>query len=82
MLEYPQDVKPHEMLSNREYEVMMMLVSGRKVGQIAEDLYLSPKTVSTYRSRILKKLNLKDNEELNSYISRVKLLNDKVESKN
>jgi len=63
-----QNDKPlHEALSNREYEVMSMISSGKIVKDIAEDLYLSPKTVSTYRARILKKLHLKTNAELIHY---------------
>ncbi len=63
-----EDEKPlHEALSNREYEVMSMIASGKKVKDIAQDLYLSVKTVSTYRSRILKKLHLNTNAELIRY---------------
>ncbi len=63
-----EDEKPlHEALSDREYEVMSMIASGKRVKDIAEDLYLSPKTVSTNRARILKKLHLKTNAELIRY---------------
>jgi len=63
-----QDKKPfHEALSDREYEVMSLIASGKMVKDIAQDLYLSVKTVSTYRARILKKLHLKSNTELILY---------------
>jgi len=57
----------HEALSNREHEVIIMIASGKIVKDIAEDLYLSVKTVSTYRARILKKLHLKTTAELIHY---------------
>ena len=58
---------PHEMLSDREYEVLCMIASGKTVGEIADILYLSVKTVSTYRARILEKMNLRTNAELTHY---------------
>lgn len=62
------DVKfPHQRLSNREFEVMCLIASGKSVTQIAETLFLSPKTVSTYRCRILEKMNMKNNSELTHY---------------
>jgi len=57
----------HERLSNREYEVMLLLASGQSVNQIAEMFSLSGKTISTYRNRILKKMNMKKNAELTLY---------------
>jgi DNA-binding NarL/FixJ family response regulator len=60
----------HETLSSREYEVMRALASGRTVSQIAEDLKLSVKTVSTYRSRILAKMGMRTNAELMRYAFR------------
>lgn len=57
----------HEELSNQEYRVMLLLAAGRRVGEIAEEMTLSPKTVSTYRTRILEKLNLGSNAELARY---------------
>lgn len=57
----------HETLSDREYRVMWLLASGRQINQIAKEMSLSPSTVSTYRSRILKKLNLVTNAELVRY---------------
>jgi len=61
---------PHENLSNREYEVMCLIAQGRSVGDIAESLRLSVKTVSTYRSRILEKLELRHNAEITRYALR------------
>jgi DNA-binding NarL/FixJ family response regulator len=57
----------HEILSDREYQVMCMIASGKRVQEIAEELCLSVKTVSTYRSRILQKMNMKNNAELMHY---------------
>ncbi len=58
---------PHESLSDREYEVMTLLASGKPAVQIAEELALSPKTISIYRSRILSKLGLKNTAQLVRY---------------
>jgi two-component system invasion response regulator UvrY len=60
----------HERLSDREFEVLKMLASGRTVSQVAQDLGLSVKTVSTHRMRILKKMNMKTNAELTHYAVR------------
>ena len=57
----------HESLSDREYKVMRMIAQGKAVGEIAEELHLSVKTISTYRSRLLSKLNLKKNAEIIRY---------------
>ena len=57
----------HEMLSDREYQVMQLIASGKTVGQISIELSLSVKTVSTYRTRILQKLNLNNNAEIVRY---------------
>ncbi|HKB83033.1 MAG TPA: response regulator transcription factor [Burkholderiales bacterium] len=54
----------HETLSDREFEVMRLIASGKSVGDIAKDLSLSVKTISTYRTRILQKLHLRHNAEL------------------
>lgn len=59
--------RPHERLSDREYEVLQKFGAGKSVGEIASELALSPKTVSTYRARILGKLRLKTNAELIRY---------------
>jgi two-component system, NarL family, invasion response regulator UvrY len=58
---------PHELLSDREYQVMCMIASGKTVGKIATELNLSVKTVSTYRARILEKLEMANNAELTRY---------------
>lgn len=57
----------YEKLSDREYHVMCMIASGKTVKQIAEELSLSIKTISTYRSRIFVKLKMKTNAELTHY---------------
>ena len=57
----------HETLSDREFEVMRLIASGKSVGDIAKDLSLSVKTVSTYRTRVLQKLALRHNAELTHY---------------
>jgi len=64
------DVPTHQDLSNREFEVMRLLGSGKTVSEIAEDLNLSPKTVSTYRTRLLEKLGLKNTAEIVQYALR------------
>ena len=61
---------PHESLSDREYQVMCMIASGKTVKEIAEELVLSIKTISTYRARILEKLNMRTNAELTHYAVR------------
>jgi len=57
----------HEDLSNREYQVMCLIAAGQKPQQIADALAMSVKTVGTYRARIFKKLNIKNNAELTRY---------------
>jgi two-component system, NarL family, invasion response regulator UvrY len=57
----------HETLSNREFEVMRLIASGKTVVEIARLLSLSDKTISTYRARILEKMNMKTNAELTHY---------------
>lgn len=57
----------HETLSDREYQVLCMIATGKTVGQISEKLFLSVKTVSTYRARILEKMDMKTNAELTYY---------------
>lgn len=60
--------EPHASLSDREYQVMLLIAAGKTVSEIAEEIALSVKTVSTYRSRILEKMNLKNNAELMRYV--------------
>jgi DNA-binding NarL/FixJ family response regulator len=64
----------HETLSDREFEVMCLIASGKTVGQIAEKLALSVKTVSTYRARILEKMRLSNNAELTHYAIKNRLV--------
>ncbi len=64
----------HEGLSDREYHVMLRIASGKTVGEIAEEIHLSVKTISTYRARILEKMGLKNNAELTQYGIRQKLV--------
>jgi two-component system invasion response regulator UvrY len=59
--------EPHESLSDREFEVLRLIASGRTVSGIAELLHLSVKTISTYRVRILEKTGMKTNAELTRY---------------
>lgn len=59
--------EPHETLSDREYQVMTLLAVGKSIADIATELSLSVKTVSTYRARILDKLNLKSTAEIIRY---------------
>ena len=64
----------HERLSHREYQVFRLLAAGRSVGEIAEQLVLSPNTVSTYRARILEKTGARNDVELALYAVRADLL--------
>lgn len=58
---------PHHCLSNREFQVMCMIASGKPVSRIASDLSLSVKTISTYRSHVLRKLSMRNNAELTRF---------------
>ena len=64
----------HETLSDREYQVMLMIASGKTVSQIAVELSLSVKTIDTYRTRILEKMKMKTNAELMHYVIKNKLV--------
>jgi two-component system, NarL family, invasion response regulator UvrY len=68
------DAPLHERLSHREYQVFRLLASGKSVGEIAEQLVLSPNTVSTYRSRILEKTGVRNDVELALYAVRQDLM--------
>jgi DNA-binding NarL/FixJ family response regulator len=61
------NVPIHEILSDREFQVFKSLADGKSLKDISEELFLSVKTISTYRSRILEKINLKNNSELIRY---------------
>ncbi len=65
---------PHEQLSDREYQVLRMIGQGRTVSEIAAELTLSVKTVSTYRARILEKMDLRTSAELMRYVIAHKLV--------
>lgn len=64
----------HEALSDREYQVMYLIASGKTVKEISEELLLGVKTISTYRSRILQKMQMKSNAELIRYALENRLL--------
>jgi DNA-binding NarL/FixJ family response regulator len=68
------DRAPHESLSDREFEVMCLIASGKTVGEIADILSLSDRTISTYRARILEKMRMKTSAELTYYAIRNKLV--------
>ncbi|HYA91754.1 MAG TPA: response regulator transcription factor, partial [Thermodesulfobacteriota bacterium] len=57
----------HDSLSDREYQVMLKIASGKTLSQIAGEMFLSIKTISTYRERILEKMKMKNNAELTYY---------------
>lgn len=58
---------PHETLSDREFDVLKMLASGKAVSEIADMLSLSSTTISTYRARILEKMKMKSNADITRY---------------
>ncbi|HZT63460.1 MAG TPA: response regulator transcription factor, partial [Burkholderiales bacterium] len=68
------DKPPHETLSDREYRVMWLLATGKQISEIAKEMGLSPSTVSTYRTRILRKLSLTSNAALVHYAVRHQLV--------
>jgi two-component system invasion response regulator UvrY len=73
-LHAPAQKAPHETLSDREYQVLRMIAAGKSVKEIAFDLSLSVKTVSTYRTRVLAKLGFKTSAEVIRYAMREKLV--------
>jgi DNA-binding NarL/FixJ family response regulator len=68
------DAAPHDTLSDREYQILRLLGSGRTISDIARDLGLSVKTISTYRGRVLDKLGMKSNAQLMRYAIENQLL--------
>ncbi len=66
-LEVDADKPVHEMLSDREYQVMLLIASGKTVKEIADEMFLSVKTVSTYRVRALTKMGMKNNSAFTYY---------------
>ena len=65
---------PHDLLSDREYRVMWLIASGKQINEIAGEMSLSPSTVSTYRARILRKLDLSNNAALVRYAVKYRLI--------
>jgi DNA-binding NarL/FixJ family response regulator len=65
---------PHERLSDREFLILRMIASGKAVSQIARELSLSVKTISTYRARLLEKMGMKNNSEITHYALQEKLV--------
>jgi two-component system, NarL family, invasion response regulator UvrY len=64
---YSDTHKLHERLSEREFQVMVLLAKGKSVTEISKEIFISDKTVSTYRARILEKMGMKKNAELTMY---------------
>jgi DNA-binding NarL/FixJ family response regulator len=69
-----QDVPPHELLSDREFQTLCQIAGGKTLAQIADELVVSPKTISVYRARLLAKLKLTTNAELTRYALENKLV--------
>src|SRR6184192_3507143 len=69
-LDEPTDQPLHAGLSQREFQILCKLAVGRSVSEIAEELFISVKTVSTYRARVLEKMNLDTNADLTAYALR------------
>lgn len=76
LLSYEKEKKPHEMLSNREFEILKLFAMGKTVTQIADALSLAPTTISTHRRRIMDKLNLSTNSDLTRYAIANQLITD------
>lgn len=74
LLDSDTDKEPHELLSEREYQTMLLIASGKTVTEIAEVLSLSKATISTYRARILEKMKMKTNASLTNYAITQKLV--------
>jgi two-component system invasion response regulator UvrY len=72
----PQAEHAHDRLSDRELQTLVMIASGKRLSDIADELTLSPKTVSVYRARVLEKLGLQNNSELTVYAIRNGLVGD------
>lgn len=73
-LNAPEDQELHASLSERELQTLQKIASGKKLSEIADELMLSPKTVSVYRARVLEKLHLSNNAELTVYAIRNNLV--------
>lgn len=70
----PALTQPHDSLSERELQTLLRIASGKRLSDIAQEMMLSPKTVSVYRSRLLEKLKLSNNAELTVYAIRNSLV--------
>jgi two-component system, NarL family, invasion response regulator UvrY len=73
-LDTPLNQDPHDALSDREYQTLLLIASGKTVSEISAELSLSISTISTYRARILEKMRMKTNAELTSYAIRRNLV--------
>lgn len=67
IFESAHDTKPHEQLSDREKQILQMIVAGKSIKGIAAELFISPKTVTTHKTRIMEKLNIQNNADLVRY---------------
>ena len=76
LLQADSDKKPHELLTNREFEIFKLLALGKTISQIASSLSLAPTTVSTHRSRIMEKLGVSTNPELTRYANANQIIKD------
>ncbi len=74
-LEFYSNKLPHEQLSDREFEVLRMIVDGKSISEIGDILSLNVNTISTYRSRIMEKMNIRNNADLVKYSMENKLFN-------
>ncbi|MEK6616298.1 MAG: response regulator transcription factor [Bacteroidota bacterium] len=70
----PLDKAPHELLSDREYETLLLIAKGKTISQIAHELSLSVPTISTYRARILEKMGMQNSAEITNYAIRNNLV--------
>lgn len=73
-LQSPDDVDPHELLSGREFEILLLIAKGKSISEIADQLNLSSSTIHTYRTRLLEKMRAKSNADLISYAIQHNLL--------
>jgi len=74
VFEAGEDRQPHEALSERELQILKLIATGLPLGRIADQLHLSPKTVSTYKMRLMDKLGIDNNAELIRYATRHELM--------
>ncbi len=74
VLDVNPDQPPHELLSDREFQTLRFIASGKTLSEVAETLCISPKTVSVYRARLLEKMKLKNNSELTHYAIKAGLI--------